>query len=178
MCTASLAFAHRIRVDFDASAKFGDYKTYSLAVGKANGSPLPAFPNGLINERIAGLIEETLGAKGLKRGPANPDLRVIYRIDVMARPQFLTYGDGWGPGWGWAPGWGADYAYGLGWSGGFSTTTVQMYYEGTLVVDIVDVRRNRLVFQGTSSQMVSSRPEKNDRKLAKAVSEVFARYPR
>ena len=32
-------------------------------------------------------------------------------------------------------------------------------------------------FEGTSAQMVSSKPEKNNQKLAKAVNEVFARYP-
>jgi hypothetical protein len=52
-----------------------------------------------------------------------------------------------------------------------------MYYEGVLVVDMVDTHRQKVVFQGTSSQSVSSRPEKNNRKLAKAVSEVFAKYP-
>jgi hypothetical protein len=175
ICAVSLAFAHKIRVDFDHSADFGRYKTYSLAQAGNAGSPLPTFPNAIVNERIAGYIEEALAAKGLKRAPAQHDLRVTYRIEVMEQPQFITYSDGWGPGWGYAPGWG--YGYGPGWGGGFATTTVQMYYQGLLVVDIVDVKANKVVFEGTSAQMVSSKPEKNNQKLAKAVNEVFARYP-
>jgi hypothetical protein len=52
-----------------------------------------------------------------------------------------------------------------------------MTYQGVLVVDMMDAHRQKLVFEGTSTQMVSSKPEKNTRKLAKAVTEVFARYP-
>jgi hypothetical protein len=170
-CSVSLGFAHRIRVDFDHNVHFGQYKTYCLALGSADGSPLPTFPNAIVNERVAGLIEEALGAKGLKRGSGNQDLRVTFRIDVMEQPQFITYADGWGPAWG------SGFGYGPGWGTGFATTTVQMFYQGVLVVNIVDVKRNRLVFQGTSTQMVSSRPEKNNKKLTKAVSEVFAKYP-
>jgi hypothetical protein len=46
-----------------------------------------------------------------------------------------------------------------------------------LVVDMVDTKQNKVVFEGTSTQMVSSRPERNTKKLAKAVSEVFEKYP-
>ena len=169
ICAASLSLAHRVRVDFDHSTSFGAYKTYCMKGFANKNSPLPAFPNQLIQDRIAGYIEEALAARGLKRASTGEDLRVSYRIDVREQPQYITYGDGWGPGWGWGYGWGAG--------SGFSTTTVQMTYEGTLVVDVVDVKRNKLVFEGTSAQSVSSRPEKNSKKLAKAVAEVFEKYP-
>ena len=172
LCVASLSLAHKVRVDFDHSTSFGAYKTYCLKGFANKNSPLPAFPNQLIQDRIAGYIEEALAARGLKRASTAEDLRVSYRIDVREQPQYITYGDGWGPGWGW-DGWG----YGWGAGSGFSTTTVQMTYEGTLVVDMVDVKRNKLVFEGTSAQSISSRPEKNSKKLAKAVAEVFEKYP-
>jgi hypothetical protein len=170
---ASLLFAHKIRVDFDHNANFSCYKTYSLKWSTDAVSPQPTFPNELMQRRIAGFIEEALAARGLKPSPMGQDLRVSYRVDVTEQPQFTTFTDGWGPGWGWNGNW----AFGGGWGSGISTTTVQMIYQGVLVVDIVDARRNKLVFQGTSAQTISSRPERNTRKLAKAVAEVFENYP-
>jgi len=175
ICAVSIAFAHKIRVDFDHNANFGRYKTYCVAQGATGGSPLPAFPNPIVNARIGSYIEEALAAKGLKRAPTQNDLRVTYRMEVIEHPEYITYSDGFGPTWGWGygPGWG----YSPVWASGFTNTTVQMYYQGVLVVDIVDVKTNKLVFEGTSAQMVSSKPEKNNQKLAKAVNEVFSRYP-
>jgi hypothetical protein len=42
---------------------------------------------------------------------------------------------------------------------------------------MVDANQKKLVFQGTSTQTISSRPERNSRKLAKAVNEIFEKYP-
>jgi hypothetical protein len=118
-----------------------------------------------MRERIAGLIEEALAARGFKRVATGGDLLISYGIQVTEHPQFTTFYDGGGPGWGW------------GWGSGFSTTTVQTFYEGTLVVNMVDANQKRLVFEGTSTQTISSRPERNTRRLAKAVNEIFEKYP-
>jgi hypothetical protein len=173
---AAPGFAHRIRVDFDHGTQFSRFKTYRLVpVCDAQGRN-SIIQNQLVQNRIGGFIEEALAARGLKRTNSGEDLQVRYRVDVIEQPVFTTFSDswGWGPGWGWNGVWGG---WGPGWGTGLATTTVQMYYEGVLVVDMVDTHRQKLVFQGTSSQSVSSRPEKNNRKLAKAVSEVFAKYP-
>jgi hypothetical protein len=162
VCTALPGLASQVRVDFDHGVHFSGYKTYSWA-------PDPAqdvlFPNQIMSERIAGDIEEALAAKGLKRVASGGDLLVSYGVAVKEVPQFTTFYDG--PGWGW----------GWGWPGGFATTTVQTIYEGTLVLNMVDARRKQLVFQGTSTETISSRPAKNTRKMAKAVNEIFEKYP-
>jgi Domain of unknown function (DUF4136) len=169
----SPGFAHRIRVDFDHHTQFSCYKTYRW-VNPSDARPANSlFPNQLMQERIAGFIEEALGARGFKRVAAGGDLLVSYRMNVTAEPVFTTFSDG--PGWGWG-GWGWG-GWGWGWGTGFSTTTVETIYEGTLIIDMVDARQQQLVFQGTSTQTISSRAEKNTRKLAKAVNEVFEKYP-
>jgi hypothetical protein len=90
-------------------------------------------------------------------------------VDVKEQPVFTTISSGMGPGWGWGWGW--------GWDDGIATTTVQTIYLGTLVVDLVDAHRKQLVFQGTSTQTISSRPERNTKRLAEAVNRVFEKYP-
>ena len=164
-CAVWPGFAHRIRVDFQHGVHFSAYKTYRWDTSANAVSPDPLFPNQIMQERIVGFIEEALAAKGLKRVNSGGDLLVSYRMNIAEEPQFTTFGSG--PGWGW------DW----GWGGGISTTTVQVFYSGTLIVDMVDANRQRLVFQGTSRQDISSRPQRNTQRLAKAVNEIFARYP-
>lgn len=164
-CTMSSGFAHRVRVDFDHATHFSGYKTYRWVHSADIPSPEGQFPNQLMQERVVGFIDEALSARGFKRVTTGGDLLVNWGINVTELPQFTTFSNGAGPGWGW------------GWGSGFSTTNVQISYEGTLVIDIVDPQKKQLVFQGTSAQAISSRPEKNTKKLAKAVNEVFEKYP-
>jgi len=120
-----------------------------------------------MQERIAGFIDQALAARGLKRVTTGGDLLVTYGINVTEQPVLTTFSSGGGWGCCWDGGWGS----------GISTTTVQYFYEGTLIVDMVDAHRNQLVFQGTSSHQISSRPERNTRRLSRAVNEVFEKYP-
>jgi hypothetical protein len=160
---ASPGLAHKIRVDFDHGIHFSKYKTYRWVDSAGAPSKEVLFPNQLMRERIAGLIEEAMAARGFKRVGTGGDLLINYGVQVTEHPEFITFYDGAGPGW--------------GWGSGFSTTTVQTIYEGTLVVDMVDANQKKLIFQGTSTQTISSRPERNTRRLAKAVNEIFEKYP-
>jgi hypothetical protein len=169
--SVSPGVAEKVRVDFDHQTHFSCYKTYSWAQPPVIQSAGTQFPNQLMQERIVGFIEEALAARGLKRVPKGGDLLLKYQMNVTEQPQFVTFSDGWGPGWGagWGPGW--------GWGSGFSTTTVETIYKGTLVVDMADSRQKQLVFQGVSTQPISSRPARNTKRLSKAVNEIFEKFP-
>jgi len=176
----STAFAHKIRVDFDHDTHFSCYKTYRWVQLPYTQPQHAQFPNQLRAERVTGFIDEALAAKGLKRVTKGGDLLISYRIKVAEQPVLSTLYSGAGPGWDWGwggPGWGWGPGPGWGWGSGFATTTVQTFYEGTLIINLVDAKENQLVFQGTSTQAVSSRPQTNTRKLAKAVNEVFEKFP-
>lgn len=172
LLAASSGFAHAVRVDFSHATHFSCYKTYRW-VAFPESPTQPLFPNQLMDQRITHFVEEALASRGLRRVTTGGDLLVSYNMIVTAQPQFVTFNDWGGPGWGW--GWGGP-GWGGGW-GGISTTTVQTFYQGTLVIDMVDARRNELIFQGTSTQSVSSRPAKNTERLAKAVNRIMAKYP-
>lgn len=165
---ASIGYAHA-RVDFDHDASFSGYKTYSWAPEPDTPGAETGFPNQLMRERIASFVEEALAARQLRRVASGGDLQVRYRVAVQQEPVYTTFGDGFGPGWGWDWGW--------GWGPGISTTTVQTFYDGTVIIDLVDVKRNKLVFQGSSTQDISSKPEKNTKRFCKAVDEIFEKYP-
>lgn len=161
-------FGHKVRVDFDRSMHFSTLKTYRWVDSDTAPSSDATFPNQLMQERIIGFIDEALAARSLKRVTTGGDLLVSYKVKVTSQPLYTTFWDG-GGGWDW--GWAWDFVPSI------STTTVQYMEEGTLVVDMVDASRRQLVYEGISTQTISSRPEKNTRKIGKAVREIFERYP-
>lgn len=169
----SSGIAQEVRVDYKHACNFSGYRTYRWAQPQqAQLSDVP-FPNQLMQERIVSFVEEALGAKGFKRVETGADLVVSYDVKIMTQPQFTTYTDATSPGWG---GWGCC-GWGGGWGSAFSTTETQNVLTAMLVVNMKDSHRNRLVFQGVSTATVSSRAEKNTRRLQKGISKMFEKYP-
>ncbi len=165
-CAVSPCFAVKARVDFDRGRDFSRYKTYRWVQ-----LPDAELPDRLMQSRIVTFVEEALSARGLKRVETGGDLLVGYETKVREEQQYFTFSDGFGPGWGW--GWG-----GGGWGSSFSTTTVQTIPIGTLVIEITDAHQNQLVFRGTSTATISSRPERNTRRFQRGVCEIFGKFPR
>ena len=166
-CAAVPGTAQKIRIDYDHKCDFSRYKTYSWAA-----SPEAPFPNQLMQERIVGMVEEALAAKRLTHTPTGGDILISYQMNVSELPQFTTFTNGWGPGWG--NGWGNGWD---GWGSSISTTTTQTILQGTLVVELTDAHRKQLIFQGTSSDEISSRPEKNIKRYKKGIDKMFEKYP-
>jgi hypothetical protein len=46
-----------------------------------------------------------------------------------------------------------------------------------LVVDIFDGNSKKLIWRGSSSETLSEKPDKNEKKLEKAVDEMFKHFP-
>jgi hypothetical protein len=61
---------------------------------------------------------------------------------------------------------------------GMATTQVIPEKVGNLTVDIFDGNTKQLIWRGEASEAVSSNnPEKNDKKMEKAVEEMFKKLP-
>ena len=180
--TGSPGVAQKVRVDYDHGCNFSRYKTYRWVDTQKAPSPDVRFPNQLMQERIVGFVEEALAAKQFARVETGGDLLVGYAMKVSAEPQFTTFTDSTGPGWGWG-GWGGygpgccGWGWVGGWSSAFSTTTMQTIWMGTLVVSMTDARQRQLVFQGVSTDTISSKAEKNTKRLQKGICEMFEKYP-
>jgi hypothetical protein len=153
-------FAYQVRVNFDPEAHFARYKTYRLVHSTGAQSAPLLFPDQL----IAGFVEERLAARGLKRVTPGADLLISYRFVVAEYPRKINLSDGVGP-------------TGLGWGDTTYTALVRPIQEGTLVIDMVDARKNHIVFEGISSLTVSSSPQKNTKKLAGIVREILESFP-
>jgi hypothetical protein len=155
---AGKGFAQKVTIDYDHKANFQGYKTYAWA----KGTPLE---NQLWDQRIIDGIDQQLGAKGFQKAPRGtyPDLYVLYHGAVGHEAQLNT--TNMGGGWGWR------------WGGGMSTTTVEHIPVGQLVIDIGDAKTKKLMWLANSTDTLSDNPDKNQKKLQKALQKMFKNFP-
>jgi Domain of unknown function (DUF4136) len=60
---------------------------------------------------------------------------------------------------------------------GMATTTIERVPVGTLVLDIFDTESKKLIWRGKASEVLSEKPEKDEKKLEKALADMFKHFP-
>src|SRR5262245_35278505 len=151
---AGAVFAQDVKVDYDKTADFAHLKTFNAKIGTSWNNPIS-------EKRVLTEIQDSLKEKGwapsTDEGKADA-LVIIHGATEVKKSLNTFYSGGYG-GYGW---------YGWGGGGGTASTTVSEYTVGTLVVDIFDAKNKQLVYRGIASDELSDKPEKNQKKLAKA----------
>jgi hypothetical protein len=109
-------------------------------------------------------VDKELTAKGWSQVPSGGDVALVAVEKTSVQQQYNTFYDGFG-GWRWGGGMGD------------STTTVDSYKVGTLIVSMFDGNSKQLIWKGTSSSDLSGNPEKNTKKLDKDVDKMFKKFP-
>jgi hypothetical protein len=159
LLTALASFAQQVRTDFDRDSDFGQYKTYSWEKVQTQ-DPLWV-------DRIKGAVNSALAAKGWTKVDSGGEVAVIAIESTQDQQTLNTFYDGFGGGWRWR-----------GFGGfGDSTTTVDTYKVGTLVVDLFDAGTKKLIWRGSASDTLSDKSDKNIKTLDKAVQKMFDRFP-
>jgi hypothetical protein len=148
-----------VKTDYDHNANFGQYKTYSWISAKAS--------NDIWAERITQSVDAQLTARGWTRVDSGGDATVSAFGRTTNEQTLETYYTGMGMGWRWR---------GFG-GGGEAITTVENTPIGSLTVDVFDGPSKHLIWRGTSSDSLSSKPEKNEKKLEKSVEDMFKHFP-
>jgi hypothetical protein len=166
MIIAAACSSIKVSSDFDKSAGFSSYKTYSFTPEAQKMEGL----NDLNRTRLLNAIETELAAKGFSKTETNPDVLIDIKLKGEQKQTATATSSG---------GYGGGYRY--GWGGGFSTTTINYdtYVDGTLFVDMIDARKNQLVWQGRGTKTVD--PEASQKKrednINYAVKQIFTKYP-
>ena len=161
----AIAAAQKTTYDFDKTAPFAQFRTYTMQDGTPTKNPL-------IDRRIVAAIEAQLAAKGLTRSDTAPDVVVLFHVAYDEEKDISTYSTG--PMYG---------GYGWGWGGGWGTTTtdvrVREILVGTLAIDIVDARKKEIAWRGLGTKEIDTKakPEKRDENITKAVEKIFKNYP-
>jgi len=157
LVVVATALAADVSTDYDHKADFGRYRTYSWIGARAG--------NTLWQDRIMSAVDSQLAGKGWTRVDANGDAGVAAFGHTEQQQTLETFYNGF-PGWGWH-----------GWGGGTATTTVIPEKVGTLTVDVFDGPSKRLIWRGRAETSLSDKPEKNVRKLADVVDDMFKKFP-
>lgn len=143
-----------VTYDFDRATDFNVYKTYNFHQKGIDKLEV----NDLDKRRIISAIEAQMAAKGFTKS-SNPDLY----INVLASSKEKVnidngyYGGYWGPYYG--------------------PSRVYQYTSGTIIIDIVDDKRNILIWQGAGSGLDVSNLESKADQIPKAIEEILKNFP-
>src|SRR6202789_4413805 len=158
---AGMASAQQVKTDYDRSANFALYKTYSWEHVQTR-DPLTV-------DRIKHAVNAVLAARGWTLVDSGADVAVV-AMEITRDQQTLdTFYDGFGGGWGWRRFGGGGF--------GEATSTTDTYKVGTLVVDLFDTKTKQLVWRGSSSDTISSNSNKNIQDLNKGVEKLLKQFP-
>ena len=163
LCNSLGLYAVSISTDYDHSANFAQYKTYSWLKVQAGDS--------LWEQRLQQDVDAQLAAKGWTKVAANGNASITAFRATKEQPTEETFYNGLGGGWGWRGG------RGFGGGMGMATTTTEDTKVGTIVVDIFDSQSKQLLWRGKESNDLGNNPEKNAKNLNKEMADLFKHFP-
>lgn len=162
----------KVQTDYNPSADFSRLQTFAWL-------PISPPPTGdhradsaILAGRVRRAVSADLKAKGYREVPADagPDFYVAYqaaidqKIDVRSTPAYYGYGGWWG------------YPVAMG-----STTTVNQYETGTLILDIVDRERDDLIWRGSGQARLRKNDTRTsaerDQAMTETVTAILADFP-
>ncbi|HRI21320.1 MAG TPA: DUF4136 domain-containing protein [Panacibacter sp.] len=165
---ASCGTSVKVTSDYDKAASFTAYKSFSVYNLKTTGSV-----SQINADRIANAIKADMIKKGFVENNSNPDL-MINAVTVLKDKQQVTsttnyYGYG---------GLYRPYGYwGGGIASGYTSVNTYDYKNGTLQVDIVDAKTQKMVWQGTGDADIDKTPKDPDAFITGAVTKIMADFP-
>ena len=162
----------KIHSDYDRSIDFSQYKTYGYF------SPM-GIENPNYSSLLGQMFRDAIDAQMLPRGYVksdNPDILINVSARLEDKTRVTTMSD---------PMYGGYYGYRGGmydpWGGyGYGTTThVSQYTEGTVNVDMVDIRQKRMIWEGVAIGRVDEKKKNENLRqdIMTGVAEMFEGYP-
>ncbi|WP_343589714.1 DUF4136 domain-containing protein [Flavobacterium sp.] len=160
----------KVTTDYDHAANFSEYKTFAVYDLKAQQGQV----NQLNVDRVAKAIRNEMLAKGFTES-SNPDLKVNAvsilknKTQVTADSNFYGYGGMYRP-YGY---WGGGAMMG----GGTTTFNSYDYVDGSLIIDIVSAKTDKLVWQGIGNAEIDSKPDNPEQFINDAIKKILADFP-
>jgi hypothetical protein len=160
-----------VTTDYDHSAPFSKYHTYTLAP-PARGQTMSPSSEAALRDAL----RAELAARGITEAPGkSADLDVVRHVFIQGKLAVQQYTD-WG--YGRYGMWPYGYGYYGMWVGAPVTYAhVDEYNEGTLIIDFVDAHTKKLVFRGIGKAVVGG-PEANAAKIREGVAKMMANFPK
>ena len=149
--------------DYDPAVNFSAFSTYDWIDSEGQ-------VDNITSSRVRQSVDAAMAAKGFTQSTSNPDLAVSYQVTSAERRSFNTVNAGWGGGYS-RSGWGMGM--------GTSTTTEQVWQEGSLILGIFDTGTKNLVWTGTATTDIdpSRSPQERQELIDSAVGKMMGDFP-
>ncbi len=158
----------KVTTDYDKAANFSNYKTFRVYNLKQQGSV-----SELNADRIINAIKAEMTKKGFTEVADNADLMVNAvtilkdKRQVTANSNYYGYGGAYRP-----------YGYyGGGMATGTTTYSTYDYKDGSLMIDVVDNKTQKLVWQGTGNAEIDKQPKNPDEFISTTVAKILTGFP-
>ncbi len=157
------ALAQKVTIDYAHEFDFSSVETYQFVETKETNPP-----DELTGNRIKNSIIRELHKGGIGSVSSDPDLYVTYHLTSQENTVLNTTSFGYG---GYHGGWGR-------WGGGMgtATTTATTYIEGTLIIDAYGPDEKKMVWRGTGTVTVKSKPEKQQKQIYKILAKLGKKW--
>ena len=163
-CESSL----KVSSDFDKSINFGQYKTFAIYHDAKSSDAISQ----LNQDRIVNAIRSEMTKKGFTEAASSPDLFVNSvailkdKTSVTANTNYYGYGGYYRP-----------YYWGSGMSSSTTSYDVQHYKDGSLIIDVVDAKTQKLVWQGVGNKEIDGPIKDPDKKIPDAIASIMKDFP-
>mgnify|MGYP006189780767 FL=1 len=166
----------KVSSDYDKTIDFKRYKTFSIYDLKQTGSVNPANADKIVNA-----LKKQMKEKGFVEDTQNPDLH-INAVSILTSKEAVAMD---------APptnyyGYGGAYRpygyYGVGYGYGYveNPDTREKEYDfkqGTLMIDIIDTKTQKMVWQGVGNSEIDTKPVNADEIINYAVGAIMVSFP-
>ena len=162
-----LARGQDVKTNYQPGTDFSKYQTYKWVNEVAGEHVMGGHPDQILDAQIKRAIDSQLVAKGfLETDSDKADLMIAYQVALGAEKRWT--GTAWG-----------DRPWGPGWGMGMGAATSSTIAVGALVLDIYDPAAKKAVWIGLATQTLdpSKSPEKNQKKLDKAMKKLLKNFP-
>ncbi len=161
-CATTMSVSSHVENGLD----FSRYRTFDWGPADVLPTGDPRLDqNPFFKDHVQGAVERQLFARGIELSAAGaPDLLIHYHANITQRIDANR----------------VDRAYGYCSGGNCPADTVE-YEAGTLVLDVIDARSNRLIWRGWSQNSVEDLlddPDRMARTIREAVTRMLERLPR
>jgi hypothetical protein len=171
LCLAACSSTPNTYSNSAPGTDFGAIKSYGFLGQLATDTPnYQSLETNFLKVAVA----QQMDSRGLHYDPANPDVLMNFYIhsqEKVRSRQVPSMNTGY---YGYRGGIYDDFGYG----GAAYETRIEQYTEGTVTIDMVDVKKNKLIWEGTVSGRITKKDVKNLEKLVDdAVNDIFTGFP-
>ena len=155
----SCSTIYGVQYDYDKQADFNSLKTYDWMT-----VPEKADIDSLKVERVKKAVNAELQAKGLMMTSNNPDFLIAEHLGKKDKVQVTNWGYNYD-----------QYGMDLGPQG----VDTYQYEEGSLILDFVDAKSNKMIWRGVAKAEIDNvdTPEKKEKLINEAVQEILKNFP-